>query len=262
MTALKKASEKPWEQDSEREDYIIEDVREGIDFYEIKFGGGMSIGLSKEYGVVPSEGDEMTMWGGRFRAVRGMMINDQLAYYRTAEEEREHHLLQMYGGDAAEWLRRWDAGKTVWTIRMGGLSAGYDQCINILTAEMVRALLDMKPAEADITRGSYTLSDAVQERVSSALWLLGSSGAQYGAALNLALDLYQNGPRAVIGKYPEERHVQASKHFPSLQEYTLADRIRKAIKSYETDPATTDFQRGHLAALKTLAEEGGVDLAE
>ena len=29
--------------------------------------------------------------------------------------------------DAAEQLRRWDAGDSIWTVEMGGLGPGYEQ---------------------------------------------------------------------------------------------------------------------------------------
>ncbi len=48
---------------------------------------------------------------------------------------------QMFGIDATEWLRRWDAGETVWTVSLGGLGPEYEQCIQITGAEILRWLL-------------------------------------------------------------------------------------------------------------------------
>lgn len=44
---------------------------------------------------------------------------------------------------------------------------------------------------------------------------LGLSGAQWGAALNLATRIYRDGPRAVMtDDRVKDRHIQVSKNFP------------------------------------------------
>jgi hypothetical protein len=47
----------------------------------------------------------------------------------------------LFGADAAEWLRRWDEGRSVWSIEMGGLGPGYEQCIHVTAAEILRYML-------------------------------------------------------------------------------------------------------------------------
>src|SRR6266403_1363829 len=59
-----------------------------------------------------------------------------------AMDEKEE--LEFYGADAAEWLRRWDEGRSVWSIEMGGMGPGYEQAIQVVAAEVVRHLLDKK----------------------------------------------------------------------------------------------------------------------
>ena len=48
---------------------------------------------------------------------------------------------KFYGKDAVEWLRRWDAGEGVWSIEMGGIGPGYEQCIQITAAEILRYMI-------------------------------------------------------------------------------------------------------------------------
>jgi hypothetical protein len=152
--------------------------------------------------------------------VRGLFIDGQRVFYRTAAEQAEHHAIETYGKDAAEWLARWDAGRGVWSITMGGLGPGYEQCIQITAAEVLRHMLAAKydPAEwhgsdekwrrdVDAVR-QFGFSDPTIEK-------LGLSGAQWGAAFSLARNLYERGPRATLGdERVKERLIQVSKHFP------------------------------------------------
>ena len=39
-------------------------------------------------------------------------------------------------------LAAWDRGETVWACDMGGMGPGYEQCIQIMGFEMLRAMLD------------------------------------------------------------------------------------------------------------------------
>lgn len=52
---------------------------------------------------------------GRGFAVRGLFINEQKVFYRTADEEEDRQAIELaielYGADAADWLSRWDAGR-------------------------------------------------------------------------------------------------------------------------------------------------------
>lgn len=127
--------------------------------------------------------------------------------------------VEMYGYDAADWLKRWDEGKTVWTIEMGGLGPGYEQCIHITAAEILRHLLDKK-YDAEKWEDSNTWKrdrDVIEdyglknERIKK----LGLSGAQWGAALNVAAMIYRRGPTVVMSdERVRDRHIQVSNIFP------------------------------------------------
>lgn len=127
---------------------------------------------------------------------------------------------KFYGKDAAEWLRRWDAGETVWTIEMGGLGPGYEQCIQITAAEVLRHLLDKKynPEKWDFARANWERDLKKIEEYAHAnpvIKKLGLSGAQWGVAVNLASNLYRKGPAAIMNdKRAEDRKIQTRREMP------------------------------------------------
>ena len=110
--------------------------------------------------------------------------------------------------DAAEQLRRWDAGGVIWSIEMGGLGPGYEQAIQVLAIEIVRDNLGTElPTEGpDLQKfGNSTL-----ERITDQGW----TGAQFGAARNLAYRWIKYGPPAIIAEVDKERHIQVSNTWP------------------------------------------------
>jgi hypothetical protein len=220
-----------WMADPEKSDFIVENVRTSERGYEVAFDGCRVIWLDKTYGIVPEEGDELTVIGKMFGGVRGLVFNEKLAFYRTPAEQVEHDANLTYGADAAEWLGRWDDSIGVWTIKVGGLSAGYDQCINIMVAEVVRALIEINPDKTD--EALKTVKPVLEEAIAGTERLLGMSGAQYGAALSLGFQIWLHGPRKVMEMYPGDRHTQASKGYPHLETLTLRDRIAKQIEELE-----------------------------
>lgn len=149
--------------------------------------------------------------------MRGVLIDGQVVYYRTAQEQKEYSEIEMYGEDAADWLKRWDAGRTVWTIEMGGLGPGYEQCIHITCAEILRQLIarqiDFESPE-DLLKAQW---EAIEKDLFEvpAVSSLGLSGAQYGAARNLASIIYRKGPRSVMNdERVKDRHIQVQRTFP------------------------------------------------
>ena len=132
----------------------------------------------------------------------------------------EKHRIDTYGKDSAEWLARWDSGKTVWTIEMGGLGPGYEQCIHITCAEILRECLDKKYDAEKVVSGDKDYAKFVDKHIdvfsNDVIKKLGLSGAQWGAAKSLAWMIYSRGPIAVMeDPRVKDRHVQVSKNFPS-----------------------------------------------
>lgn len=127
--------------------------------------------------------------------------------------------IAMYGVDADDWLKKWDAGEIVWSIEMGGLGPGYEQCIHITAAEILRYLLNKKydASKWDNIETWEKDRDDIQQMSfnNSEIKKLGLSGAQWGAALSLATTLYRQGPRAVMtDEKVKDRHIQVQKTFP------------------------------------------------
>lgn len=205
--------------DDQFEDHILTKVEKAEDGWEI-FYGGMGFWCPPNSPVEPKEGSTARYYGkGAFSRVRGLFIDGHKVFYRTEAEDEERHEIEMYGADATDWLKRWDEGKSVWTISMGGLGPGYEQCIHITCAEILRVMLDKrydveKWADKDEWR---KVRDEIDDLVMKVPCVeeLGLSGAQWGAAMNVAAFLYRQGPRAVMkDERVKDRHIQVSKIFP------------------------------------------------
>jgi hypothetical protein len=124
---------------------------------------------------------------------------------------------KLYGANAREWLERWDEGeRPVWSVEMGGLGPGYEQCIQITAAEILRWLIEHIP---NIEDGEWAKSGSpMNKEVSAIVRPLGLSGAQWGAALNLAAMFYKQGPaNALRDERVADRLIQVMKNFPSLE---------------------------------------------
>ena len=117
----------------------------------------------------------------------------------------------------AEMLEAWDRGDSVWSIEMGGLGPGYEQAIQILAIECLRAMHDARfewsgDQEADTERLSPIL-DSVTSIVND--WPgCGFSGAQVEGAYNIATLFHRHGPIAALEKADEDRRIQVSKAWP------------------------------------------------
>src|SRR5262249_38611018 len=119
------------------------------------------------------------------------------------------------------WLARWDEGRSVFTIEMGGMGPGYEQCIHVTAAEMLRWMLEHKPAIADMEdREKWpAIRDAMGKAVFAGpvVQQLGLSGAKFGAAVSISTALYMKGPRPVMNEPAvKDRHIQVSRCFPGM----------------------------------------------
>ncbi len=119
---------------------------------------------------------------------------------------------------AAEQLRRWDAGETIWSCEMGGLGPGYEQAIQILAMEIVRDNLD-KPLPAygskEIEEWGYSTAERIDQKQPDGSYSCGGfSGAQVGAARNLAFKWIEYGPAKMHEITPDDRKIQVSRGFP------------------------------------------------
>jgi hypothetical protein len=133
---------------------------------------------------------------------------------------------------AAEALARWDAGDVVWTVEMGGLGPGYEQVIHIMAFEIIRELLSHEPLDWTKADAGNALPDydarqrsewgrftnQIEAAVMPKVRGLGSSGAQWGAAQNLAYIVVRKGWRKALDELPAERLIQIDRTWPRLEE--------------------------------------------
>ena len=208
----------PWDDDYEFEDTTIEAVRILTGGgWEITFGGGWCFFIDGDSPVAPVPGMIFRKYGKEFGCVRGIFLDGTLVYYRTQAEDEEDREIQQYGKDAADVLDRWDRGESVWSVEMGGIGPSYEQAIQIAAFEILRHLIAQKydvdtwEDEAAIKKVS---KDA--EAVFSVVAPLGLSGAQWGAAMNIAACFYRQGPRKALSLAGQDRRIQVSKNFPTL----------------------------------------------
>lgn len=207
--------------DDQFEETTIAAVEAHDSGYEIQRSDHWSLWVPMYDGGKPKVGDTIRIYGkGIGHAFRGIYIDGVKVFYRTTEEDEEHQEIQRYGADAADWLSRWDEGRGVWSIEMGGLGPGYEQCIQILCAETLRFLLKTKPdlaaMEADNAAWKAFRSEMDKDAFANpVIERLGLSGAQAGAGMSLALQFYRKGPRGVMNdEAVKDRHIQVSRNFP------------------------------------------------
>lgn len=196
----------------------FEDVRvESVDGNSIKREDGWSFFVPDDSPIKPAPGMMARFYGrGIGYPVRGLFLDGRKVFYRTEAEEVTHFNQQTYGADCAEWLRRWDEGRGVWSIEMGGIGPGYEQCIQITVAEILRHLLATNP-DPESSAEWKRCCDATEAAVMGlpAIKALGLSGAQWGAASGLAVALYRRGPvETLTDPDAKDRLIQVSKTFP------------------------------------------------
>lgn len=120
----------------------------------------------------------------------------------------------LYGKDARDLLARWDEGRNIFTISMGGLGPGYEQAIRCICMEIIRDKIDKPfPTTNDElkTWGDDTLSRLDDN-------LRGCTGAMWSAARSLAYNFLKLNPVGAIEVYEKagksDRIIQASKNWP------------------------------------------------
>jgi hypothetical protein len=114
--------------------------------------------------------------------------------------------------DNQEFLAQWDAGEHVITIQMGGLSYGYDLGIQTIAMEMLCGIIASPPEwgghEGD-PKYWTEYRDSIEEKayVKTAIAKVQPSGAMFGAAWNLAINMAKRGYEASLASVPPDRHM-------------------------------------------------------
>ena len=213
--------------DDQFEDTIIAKVRRGRDgHWEITQDSGWSLMLEPGSPVDPKEGASLRLYGkGIGYPFRGVFVDGRKVFYRTEAEQDRHCDVKTYGADAADYVRLWDEQGHVWSIEMGGLGPGYEQALQLAMIEVLRHLVVTNPDGSawGLTDGAWRAQiDSMHEPLMPVLEPLGLSGAQWGAACALAGKIYADGPIAVLKGAKDDRRIQVSKNFPTLEPAILA----------------------------------------
>lgn len=207
---------------------------EDVDFHEVKIvevdlksgwikgDDGFSFGIpeNSSTSIVPEVGMTARFYGkGIGYRMRGLFLNGEKVYYKTEEEQERADLEETYGVDASDWLARWDSGRSVWSVEMGGLGPGYEQVIQIIAAEILRVFLDKKyDFRLWSDKKAWELHQKEMESiVFPVIDKLGWTGAQYGGALNVAVMIYKFGPIPAFSEPNiKKRTIIVNKGFPHL----------------------------------------------
>lgn len=208
------------QQDEDFEDVHIAKVTKCDGGWSVVRSDGWSFYVPGDSAITPEPGMPARFYGkGIGHAVRGLFLSGVKVFYRNEAEEKDHHEIETYGADAADWLKRWDSGRSCWSIEMGGLGPGYEQCIHITLAEILRHMLTKQydatawTDEAAWKRDREEINTMSHENAT--IKALGLSGAQWGAALQLACKFYMEGPRTIMtDERVKDRHIQVSRTFP------------------------------------------------
>lgn len=113
---------------------------------------------------------------------------------------------------ASEALADYDKGAILWTVEMGGIGPGYEQCIQVGAMELIRVMAG-KPLPAndseDTKEWGYPELSSIDQYLN-----LGLSGAQSGAIRSLAFRAIRDGWDAMVRSAPKNRRIQFSKAWP------------------------------------------------
>ncbi len=96
-------------------------------------------------------------------------------------------------GTLKEALAKWNDKKTVWSVEMGGLGPGYEQCIQVMIFEMCNVGIDAKlPIQHKEKAEAFEkLIEPIISKLDEQFG--GFSGAQVGAAKNVAFKFLTKG---------------------------------------------------------------------
>ena len=130
----------------------------------------------------------------------------------------------LYPATIDEVLSRWDNGQTVWSIEMGGLGPSYEQAIQVVAMELIRAIIN-RPEIRKVMEKQQVLTDDQRDvlnrfmqeethRIDREKELEGITGAMASAGQNIAFMFTHHGPAEAIKQAGADRRIQISKSWP------------------------------------------------
>lgn len=118
----------------------------------------------------------------------------------------------LYPKTIDDLVKRWDDNESIFTISLGGIGPGYEQCIQNLLFEIVKGLREKKyNPDNDKDFEQYKIdADVIVSRLDKEFHF---SGAQVGAAKQMAWQFLAYGYREMMTKCPGDRLIQVRKRF-------------------------------------------------
>ena len=118
-----------------------------------------------------------------------------------------------------EAVADWRAGKIVWSVEMGGLGPGHEQCIQIVIFEVAGKFVDDPEKRNLLLTAGPKEREQLMDEATSAVgreFDLGLSGAQAGVGMSVAFQFLKYGYAEMMAKAPEDRKIQVDRAFPSI----------------------------------------------
>jgi hypothetical protein len=108
-------------------------------------------------------------------------------------------------GSLDEAVKAFKEGRSVWTIEMGGLGPGYEQCIQVLAWTIIERFNGKKIDAKTFNKAADPIVSELDKKLG------GFSGAQVGVAVNLAYHFLSEGYEGVLtNSQVKDRHIQFS----------------------------------------------------
>lgn len=127
---------------------------------------------------------------------------------------------ELYAENVTEQIRRWDEGKTIFTIELGGLGPGYEQTIQVAAIEFSRAAKDLTETTREQLEALFTSKcEEVLKQIDDKIG--GMSGAMFGQSRWLAWQwCFNGGPKRLVERAKEQGKendvIQCSNFFPHV----------------------------------------------
>jgi hypothetical protein len=144
-----------------------------------------------------------------------MIVSEDEAMKKVFVEKEEQH-----AETNAEIIEKWNGGGICWSVELGGLGPGYEQCIQMLLFEILTKWGDKPMPKDDGENYPKEYEDLANETASTMDKELGFSGARVGAAKATAYQFIKYGYAAQMAKAPKDRLIQVSKNFPGYSSPT------------------------------------------
>jgi hypothetical protein len=190
----------------DKKDYTIKEVTDSKDWYSISTTDSTGFGIKKKYGVVPKQGDIVTLYTKNFSTIRGIDLNGIRIFYKT-DEELEQDRIEWLENHEREKQEKFKKNKVKMDKQYNNLPNAFKQRIDRFRANNPRFRIDYESYELfcceqaiEIAKACKTpeevkiFSEKTWEEQQKQVKKLsdGHSGNTFGCACRLAVLYLQN----------------------------------------------------------------------